>query len=65
MRKKKFVVWLSNYTDHRDDEWKYIWAYDYVAAVDIVHNKLVYNKNRFSAGRIYTIQEFHKIHGNM
>lgn len=56
MRKKKFVVWLHNHTDLRDDEWVAVWATN----ADEASENAEYDSNRFSKGRVLTATEFRK-----
>ena len=58
-RKRKYVVWLSNHTDRRDDEWRVVFAKDEAEARDLV----VYPSYRFSIDRIWAIKEFRKFYG--
>ena len=63
-RKRKFVVWLNNHTDRRDDEWVAIWAKTSDEAKKLVAEKMEYdpfkNFNRFSLSHVYTAREFRK-----
>lgn len=55
--KKKFVVWLSNMTDKRDDEWVVVWA---KSKEEVYKTRISYDKNRFTIGNVYTALEFRK-----
>lgn len=45
---KTFYVYLSNHTDHRDDEVEKVKAYD----IDDAARKAKFNRNRFSISNI-------------
>ena len=61
-RKTKYVVWLNNYTDQRDDEWEAVFAHSRKEAQDKVKEK--YDRSsRFSVGNCYTIKEFRARYG--
>jgi hypothetical protein len=57
---RKFVVWLYNTTDKRDDEWLVIWGSDKSAVLSIAETK--YDKTRFTLGDALTVNEFKKEH---
>jgi hypothetical protein len=59
-RKKRFVLWLHNQTDHRDDEWVVFWALDYKSAMKM---DVEYDTHRFSRGQIYSAKEFRDMMG--
>jgi hypothetical protein len=60
-KKKKFVVWLQNFTDRRDDSWKPIWAHNEKEAFENVE----FDSSRYSkdSSRVYTAAEFFEEHG--
>lgn len=58
-KKQKFVVWLHNYVDGRDDDWKSIYAYSANEAAELVE----FDSSRFSKGAVYTTKEFRSIMG--
>lgn len=58
-RKKKFVVWLCNFTDSRDDDWVSVWA----TSKDEAFKNAEYNSVRFSKGHVFTASEFYKQQG--
>lgn len=60
-RKRKYVVWLYNHTDHRDDEWKVFWAKDASEAIHLT--KSVLDPTRFSIAYAVTVKEFRKMNG--
>lgn len=55
IRKRKYVVWLHNKTDERDDEWVTLWATNKEEAMTRVKEK--YDSYRFYLGNTYTIKE--------
>ena len=58
-RKTKYVVWLYNHTDSRDDDWKSIWADNPKEAFKNVE----YDSFRFSKGPVRTATQFRKEFG--
>lgn len=54
-KKKKFVVWLHNRTDERDDEWLTVYA---SSKEDVQAMELSYQEHRFYLGDVYTATEF-------
>lgn len=56
-RNKKFVLWLHNKTDDRDDEWLVIWAKTRSQATK---KKVKFNEFRFFRGSVLTAAEFRK-----
>ncbi len=56
-RKKKFIVWLNNKTDRRDDEWIVVWAYnkEEVKKMDLGYE---YDITRYYRGEVLTAAEF-------
>lgn len=57
-RKKKFVVWLNNSTDSRDDEWVVVYSHTRAYCKFLVYGK--FDETRFSVGRVLTATEFKK-----
>lgn len=55
-RKTKYVVWLHNHTDRRDDDWRSVWATSHIEAAHLVKGV---DFNRFSISHTWTIKEFH------
>ena len=56
-RVKKFVVWLSNRTDHRDDDWMSVWAFSASHARTLANTK-GFDKVRFTMGKVVTAKQF-------
>ncbi len=56
---KKFVLWLHNKADFRDDDWKVFYAKDRKDALK-KSVAIQYNTWKFSRGVIYTAKEFKK-----
>jgi len=54
-RKRYFIVWLSNTTDHRDDEPIKVKAMDKEEARTIGGQ---HTRGRFTVDRVYTLGEF-------
>ena len=63
MRKKKFVIWLSNHTDSNDDEWVSVYAHTEEEAMERVVEDMMYDSMRFTPTCVYTIKEFIKEQG--
>lgn len=59
-RKKKFVVWLHNKTDRRDDEWVVVRASSKRAVEKL---DIGFDRSRFSRGPVYTAKEFRDMMG--
>lgn len=62
LRRTKYVVWLHNHTDRRDDEWKSVWSTSHIEAAHLVEGV---DFTRFSISHIFTIKEFRKIYGRL
>lgn len=62
VQKRKWVVWLANHVDRKDDEWQSTWAKTAEEAKSNVQG--IIDTSRFSVGRVYTIKEFRRFHGN-
>jgi hypothetical protein len=60
-RPVKYVVWLSNMTDHRDDEWFCTFARSSTEAQANAKGK--YDESRFLLGHTETVKQFRKFHG--
>jgi hypothetical protein len=60
-RPVKYVVWLSNFTDTRDDEWMTTFARSSAEAEDKCKGK--YDTNRFSIDYVMTAKAFRKREG--
>lgn len=63
VRKRKFVVWLNNHTDRRDDEWVVRWAVSAQRARAEVLSERMFDATRFSPGRVLTAAEFFRENG--
>ena len=57
-RRVKFVVWLNNFTDRRDDEWVVVWARERQEAIDRACDENLFDKRRFALARVLTAKEF-------
>ena len=55
-RKRKFVVWLNNFTDRRDDEWVSVFAH----TPEEAKSKAEFDDTRFSLGHVMTAKEFRR-----
>jgi hypothetical protein len=55
----KYVLWLHNHTDQRDDEWLVFWAKDDDEAKH-KGSELSIDRTRFSRGGVMTAKEFQK-----
>jgi hypothetical protein len=53
LRKRKFVVWLRNHTDHDDDETVVIWA----KTAEEAAKNVQFNSSRFSIRAVLTAAE--------
>lgn len=60
LRKTKYVVWLHNHTDSRDDEWRTVWATGGLEAGHLVSGV---DFTRFSISQVMTIKVFRKLYG--
>lgn len=54
-RKRKFIVWLSNHADCRDDETITVLAKDKSEATELAKSK--FDSNRFSIKAVLTAKE--------
>lgn len=61
IRKRKYVVWLYNHTDRRDDDWVVVYAKSPTVAKKGA--KYLYDTNRFSLGHVQTATQFRKENG--
>jgi len=59
-RRVKFVVWLNNFTDRRDDEWVAVWARDRQEAMERAYDEGMYDRHRFGLARVLTATEFRR-----
>lgn len=62
-RKKKFVVWLHNKVDSRDDEWVAVMAKSEKEAVKRVTTEGLYDDLRFDIGVGMPVSEFNEMMG--
>jgi hypothetical protein len=61
-RKTKYVGWLRNQTDSRDDEPLVVWARSIEEAEKLVHEKM--DTHRFFVRGVYSIKDFRRFYGN-
>jgi hypothetical protein len=59
LRKRKFVVWLHNHADSRDDEWVVVWA----RSPEEARKEAGFDSSRFSCGNAQTATSFRKENG--
>ena len=59
LRKRKFVIWLNNRVDRRDDEWIRVWA----TSAEEAEKSIEFDESRFTRGRVYAADEFYNVHG--
>jgi len=63
-RKRKYVVWLHNKTDRRDDEWLAVWTTSRAKAKQKVEDgDVYYDDSRFFLGDVYTALQFRRMMG--
>jgi len=58
-RKTKYVAWLHNKTDNRDDDWVVMWAY---SPIEVMQN-VDYDRFRFTLGKVRTAKQFREEEG--
>lgn len=61
--KRRYVIWLHNFTDERDDEWVKVQAASEEEAKEVAKWKI--DTHRFRMGRVYNTKEWRKNFGNL
>lgn len=62
-KKRKYGIWLSNYTDSRDDSWIFVYASSSKEASAMAKHGYLYDNSRFSIRDIMPVKEFRKWYG--